>query len=67
METRLLFVVLVLVLVAQYSLACAPSCAGASVTSNRRVVNKTVERVEANDVEEAQWRGICHSFCIAVS
>lgn len=57
---------IVAVLIAKQSRACGPSCAGASVTS-KRVVNKTIERVMVSGVEEAQWRGICHSFCINVS
>ena len=61
-----LLVVLTAVLITQQSRACAPSCAGAS-TSQRGVVNKTIERVMVSGVEEAQWRGICHSFCITVS
>jgi len=52
-------------LLTQPSHACAPSCA---ITSERAVtVNKTVERVLVSGVEEAQWRGACHSFCITVS
>ena len=60
-----LVVVIVAVLTAQQSRACAPSCAGASIPSQQVV--KTIERVVVSGVEEAQWRGICHSFCITVS
>ena len=64
MKLRLLAVLLVAVIV-QQTRACASSqCAGAST---KRVVNKTVERVEVSDVEQAQWRGACHSLCITVS
>ena len=59
--------VLAVVLVAQYSRACAPNCTTGATIANRRVVNKTIERVEVVDTEEAQWRGACHSFCITVS
>ena len=65
MELRLQVVVLIVTLIAQQSRACAPSCASATLPTKRVV--KTVERVEVGDVEEAQWRGICHSFCITVS
>ena len=61
-----LVMVIIAVLTAQQSRACAPSCAGASIPS-QQVVNKTIERVVVSGVEEAQWRGICHSFCITVS
>ena len=54
------------VLIAQQSRACAPSCANFS-TTGQRVVNKTIERALVSGVEEAQWRGICHSFCVTVS
>ena len=63
MDSRSLVVVLITaILLAQQSCGCA----GASTTS-KRVVNKTVERVLVSGVEEAQWRGACHSFCITVS
>ena len=62
-----LLVVLTAVLIMQQLRACAPSCAGANTISQRGVVNKTIERVVVSGVEEAQWRGICHSFCITVS
>ena len=66
MKLRLLVVLLVAVLIVQQTRACAPasSCARAG---SKRAVNKTVERVEVTDVEEAQWRGACHSLCITVS
>ena len=67
MELRSLFVVLIVILVAQCSRACTPNCTGASVTTSKRVINEIVERVEVSDVDEAQWRGACHSFCITVS
>ena len=54
------------VITAQRSHACAPSCASDSTTS-QQVVNKTIERVLVSGVEEAQWRGMCHSFCVTVS
>ena len=66
MKTYFIAVVIVAVLLAQQSRACAPSCTGASVTNNR-VVNKTIDRVAVSSVEEAQWRGMCHSLCINVS
>jgi len=66
MELRLFIAVIIASLLAHQSRACAPSCANASTTS-KRVVNKTVERVLVSGVEEAQWRGACHSFCITVS
>jgi len=67
MDSRSFVVVLITaILLAQQSCGCAPSCAGASTTS-KGVVNKTVERVLVSGVEEAQWRGACHSFCITVS
>ena len=50
----------------QRSHACAPSCASDSKTS-QQVVNKTIERVLVSGVEEAQWRGMCHSSCVTVS
>ena len=62
MKLVVLFVVAVVIV--QKTRACASSCTGASLT---RVVNKTVERVEVNDVDEAHWRGACHSVCITVS
>ena len=64
MEFHSLIILLIAVLVAQRSRACAPNCA--SITSNR-VVNKTIDRVVVGGVEEAQWRGMCHSLCINVS
>ena len=68
LKMKLLVVVLTVVLITQQSLACAPSCAGATSTASQRgVVNKTIERVVVSGVEEAEWRGICHSFCITVS
>ena len=54
------------VFTAQRSRACSPSCASNSTTS-QQVVNKTIERVLVSGVEEAQWRGMCHSFCVTVS
>ena len=65
MKLLVLFVVVAVVIV-QQTRACASSCTGAS-TIIKRVVNKTVERVEVSDVNEAQWRGACHSVCITVS
>lgn len=67
MELHSFFVVLIVVLVAQYSRACTPNCASVSGTPSKRVINENVERVEVSDVDEAQWRGVCHSFCITVS
>ena len=64
MELYSLIVLLIAVIVAQRSRACAPNCA--SVTSNH-VVRKTIDRVVVSGVEEAQWRGMCHSLCINVS
>ena len=64
MKLRLLAVLLVAVVIVQQTRACASSCAGAGT---KLVVNKTVERVEVSDVEQAQWRGACHSLCITVS
>ena len=60
MELRLQVLVLIIVLIAQQSRAFA----GATVTS--KLVVKTIERVEVGGVEEARWRGVCHSFCITV-
>ena len=66
MKSHLFVVVIVALLLAQQPRACAPSCTGANVTSNR-VVNKTIDRVLVSGVIEAQWRGMCHSLCINVS
>ena len=66
MRTYYIVGVVVAILLAQQSRACAPSCIDASVISNR-VVNKTIDRVVVSSVEEAQWRGMCHSLCINVS
>ena len=46
----------------QQSAACAPSCGSANISNTP--LNNTIDRMMASDVEEAQWRGICHSFCI---
>ena len=43
--------------------ACTTSCDGVSIPSTQ-LSSKTVERVMVSNVEEAQWRGVCHSFCI---
>lgn len=67
MELRPLVVVVIAILSAQHSRACAPSCAAAFSVRNTQIVNKTFERVVVSSVEEAQWRGACHSFCINVS
>lgn len=54
------------VFMAQRSRACAPTCSGDDITS-QQAVNKTIERGLVSGVEEAQWRGMCHSFCVTVS
>ena len=64
MELRSLYVALAVVLAAQYCRACVPNCASGANIAN---IDKTIERVEVVDAEEAQWRGACHSFCISVS
>ena len=55
--------IVILGAVQQSGAACTRSCDGASIPSTQ-LSSKTVERVIVSNVEEAQWRGVCHSFCI---
>ena len=60
--------VLLLFVVLSYTLQqsqghCPLMCHGADLLLT--AANKSIERVPINSLEEARWRGACHSFCIS--
>ena len=41
---------------------CAPSCK--TLMKSDPPFRKTIERALVSSIDEAQWRGTCHSFCV---